>query len=256
MSRIRYIKPQFFDNYELSQLDPYARLLFISIWCQADREGRLKDEPERIRARALPYNKVNINKLLDLLSKGDDSWIVRYEVEGTRYIQVRHWKKHQHPHVKEPASTIPAPYSHHAKPEQAPDKSSSGPLGNGEWGMGNGQRVTECDGLFAEVFNAYPEHRRDDSYLTQTAWAAIMGPLHPEDRPGLHAKILDGLERAKVSEDWTRGDGQYVPNLRKFLEERQWTRTWRGPAKSAFQILAEKSAALIRQQEAEEAAGR
>lgn len=117
-------------------------------------------------------------------------------------------------------------------------------------------QASPCDDLFAEVFDAYPEHRRDDSYLTQTAWAAIMGPLHPDDRPGLHAKILDGLERAKGSDDWTRDGGRFVPKLQRFLEERQWTRSWPGPAKSAFQLLAERSAALIRQQEAEEAAGR
>lgn len=109
-----------------------------------------------------------------------------------------------------------------------------------------------CDDLFTEVFNAYPEHRRDVSYLTQTAWAAIMGPIHPDDRPGLHAKILDGLDRAKASDDWTRDGGRFVPKLQRFLEERQWTRSWPGPAKSAFQILAENTAAKIREMEAQE----
>ena len=81
--------------------------------------------------------------------------------------------------------------------------------------------------LFLELFDAYPEHRRDKSHLTQSAFVQIMAPLHDEDRPILHAKILDGIRRAKASDDWKRNNGQYVPRLQKFLEEMHWTREYR-----------------------------
>jgi len=39
----------------------------------------------------------------------DAKFIVRYEVKAARYIEIINFIKHQHPHVKESASTIPAP---------------------------------------------------------------------------------------------------------------------------------------------------
>jgi len=113
MARIRYIKPGFFTNDELAELKPLARLLFIGLWCVADKEGRLHDRPKRIKAQVLPFDAANVNGLLDGLQ--DRGFISRYEVDGERYIQVVNFDKHQRPHHKEEASKIP-PCSNHARP--------------------------------------------------------------------------------------------------------------------------------------------
>ena len=55
MARTRNIKPAFFDNDILGGLDPLTRLLFIGLWCIADREGRLEDRPLRIKKTLLGY---------------------------------------------------------------------------------------------------------------------------------------------------------------------------------------------------------
>lgn len=47
MARARNIKPAFFMNDELAEIDPLGRLLFIGLWTIADREGRLEDRPAR-----------------------------------------------------------------------------------------------------------------------------------------------------------------------------------------------------------------
>lgn len=39
MARARNIKPSFFKNEDLADLNPFDRLLFIGLWCLADREG-------------------------------------------------------------------------------------------------------------------------------------------------------------------------------------------------------------------------
>ena len=49
MSRARNIKPAFFKNELLAELDAFDRLLFIGLWCLADREGRTEDRPKRIK---------------------------------------------------------------------------------------------------------------------------------------------------------------------------------------------------------------
>lgn len=107
MARIRFIKPGFFDNEDLCELHPLARLLFAGLWTLADREGRLEDRPKRIKADVLPYDDaVDIDELLDALD--EYGFIVRYIAEGERYIEIVKFHKHQHPHRREAASTIPA----------------------------------------------------------------------------------------------------------------------------------------------------
>jgi len=107
MPRARNIKPGFFMNEDLAECDLAARLLFIGLWCLADREGRLEDRPKRIGAFVFPYEQYDIDNLLNQLA--ERGFIIRYEVDGKKYIQVVNFKKHQNPHVREAASEIPAP---------------------------------------------------------------------------------------------------------------------------------------------------
>lgn len=105
--RARNIKPGFFKNDNLAELDPLARLLFIGLWCMADREGRLEDRPKRIKAEILPYDSSSVEKLLEQLHTM--KFIVRYEdkEDGSRYISIPNFSKHQNPHKNEKASEIP-----------------------------------------------------------------------------------------------------------------------------------------------------
>ena len=105
--RARNIKPGFFKNEALGEIDPLARLLFIGLWCMADKEGRLEDRPKRIKAEILPYDSSNIEKLLEQLCTA--RFIVRYEdpKTGGRFIQIPNFVKHQNPHKNERPSEIP-----------------------------------------------------------------------------------------------------------------------------------------------------
>jgi hypothetical protein len=40
MARIRTIKPEFFTSEDIVSLTPLARLFYVSLWCEADREAR------------------------------------------------------------------------------------------------------------------------------------------------------------------------------------------------------------------------
>lgn len=105
MARARTIKPGFFKNDELAELNPYARLLFAGLWTIADREGRIEDRPKRIKAEILPYDDLDVNELLDELH--NHHFICRYEVDGKKYIWCIAFTHHQNPHKNEPESIIP-----------------------------------------------------------------------------------------------------------------------------------------------------
>jgi hypothetical protein len=106
MARSRNIKPALFKNEVLGVEDPILTILFISLWCLADKGGRLEDRPLRIKAETFPYREnIDINRYLTELSRL--GFIHRYEVNGLRIIQVLNFGKHQHPHKTEAESTLP-----------------------------------------------------------------------------------------------------------------------------------------------------
>lgn len=107
MARIRYLKPDFFTNEELGALSPYHRLAFAGLWPQADKAGRMKDRPIKLKLTILPYDEINFDKLLDDLHK--TGFITRYKVDGEAYIQVNTWEIHQRPHHYESESLYPPP---------------------------------------------------------------------------------------------------------------------------------------------------
>lgn len=125
MARSRNIKPGFFTNDVLGELPALTRLLFAGIWTLCDREGRLEDRPKKIKAEVLPYDACDPEAMLQDLEK--HGFILRYTVGEVKAIQVVAWDKHQNPHVKEAASTIPAPDKHGASTVQAPDEQSPKP---------------------------------------------------------------------------------------------------------------------------------
>lgn len=106
MARVRALNPGFFLDDELADLSPLHRILFAGLWCVADREGRLKDNPRRIKAEVLPYDDCDLSTMLDDLSTG--GFIHRYVVDGQSYIAIASWLKYQNPHHKEPISSIPS----------------------------------------------------------------------------------------------------------------------------------------------------
>lgn len=110
MARARNIKPGFFTNDSLAELDALTRLLFIGLWTIADRSGRLEDRPKRIKAEVMPYDDCEVDGMLSELARL--GFIRRYDAGGRAAIQIVTWDKHQNPHIKEAESTIPAPDSH------------------------------------------------------------------------------------------------------------------------------------------------
>lgn len=106
MARTRNIKPGFFKSEQLADCDPLARILFAGLWTQADREGILEDRPRRIKSECLPYDDCDVDELLEQLScRG---FIVRYGVDGAKYISIPTFGSHQNPHRDEKPRGFPA----------------------------------------------------------------------------------------------------------------------------------------------------
>ena len=189
MARSRNIKPGFFLNDELAECEPLARILFAGLWCIADREGRLEDRPKRIKAEVLPYDNCDADQLLNQLVKHE--FILRYEVDGSQYIQIINFKKHQNPHVKEAESIIPpppapesAPYKHHTSTVQEPEPHNSFP---------------------AESLNPHTEslnpHTESLNPHTDTIYTSVQSPDAPPEPQMAQETGEDDKEEPKHTED-------------------------------------------------------
>lgn len=207
MARSRNIKPGFFTNDVLGELPALTRLLFAGIWTICDREGRLEDRPKKIRAEVLPYDQCDADEMLQSLHEA--GFIKRYTAGGKSVIQVLAWAEHQNPHIKEAASTLPAPDQHHTStvlapvksspsPEQAglipssliPDSLNSDSVPDGTDGESVGQRAeSKYPVEFEAVWQAYPDRPGRSKADTHKAWKA-------RRKEGVAVEVLKaGVER-------------------------------------------------------------
>jgi len=107
MPRARNLKPGFFANEDLAECSVEARLCFAGLWTLADREGRLEDRPKRIKGELFRFDSIEVEPLLAELEA--HGFVVRYEIDGERFIQISMFKKHQTPHYSEKPSAIKPP---------------------------------------------------------------------------------------------------------------------------------------------------
>ena len=104
MARIRTIKPEFFTSEDIVSLSPIARLLYIALWCEADREGRLVWKPRTFKMRYLPADECDVEALCQELVA---SRLVKLYGDGLAHIPK--FGQHQHLNPREAASLLPDP---------------------------------------------------------------------------------------------------------------------------------------------------
>lgn len=107
MARIRTIKPEFFTSEDIVGLSTHARLLYIALWCEADREGRFSWKPKTFKMRYFPGDSANIDKLCDELRQA--GLVMVYIVNDQPYAFIPTFHAHQHINPREAKSQLPEP---------------------------------------------------------------------------------------------------------------------------------------------------
>ncbi|MGN0489365.1 MAG: hypothetical protein ACI4HO_08905 [Ruminococcus sp.] len=205
MARSRNIKPGFFDNDELGLLTPLTRLLFIGLWCIADREGRLEDRPRRIKKTLLGYDELTVEEADGMLQQlADHGFITRYTAEGTEYIQINKFSKHQNPHRAEKASEIPPPPGYNAEADKPQKKAEKKTLSSVEFQLDQ----------FEEFWSVYPNHKARAS--AEREWVKI----NPDKE--LTGQIIAAVTAAAKTESWLKDNGKYIPFAANYLKDRRW----------------------------------
>lgn len=114
--RIRTIKPEFFLHEGLHDLEAATqglpvRLVYIALWCVADREGRLAYRPRALKPQILPYDETGaFPQCIDLLVQ--HGYLVLYTgPAGEELAYIPTFGKHQSINARESESKLPPPPS-------------------------------------------------------------------------------------------------------------------------------------------------
>ncbi|WP_236233664.1 phage replication protein [Pseudomonas tohonis] len=236
MARARNIKPALFKNEILGVADPLFTLLFEGLWLLADREGRLEDRPMRIKAEVFPYREgLNVDQMLNWLQQS--GFIQRYEVSGSRYIQINSFTKHQNPHKNEPASEIPCVSDGCIASDKIgtdTDESGSAPADSLNLIPDSlnlipsspspapepveGEIVLEVQDskpdLFDQFWAEYPN--KTCKAKAKAKWEKL------EVNQALFDQIMAGLRLQRASTAWVKDNGQYIPHPTTWLNGERW----------------------------------
>lgn len=206
MARSRNIKPGFFTNEDLVELDFATRLLFAGLWTQADRDGRLEDRPKKLKMAIFPADNVDVDDMLSSLHGA--KLIVRYSVNGVQYIRIPSWSKHQNPHHTEKASEIP---------EESGSLTVKEPVDNGEVTV---SAVLIPDSLFIDsLSSASPEHPTKKRSAPKVE---LPTEFHPNDA-GIKAAEVAGFS---VSAELEKFRDHHQAHASKFSDWQAAWRTW------------------------------
>lgn len=225
MSRIRTIKPEFFTSEDIVDLPPLARIFYIGLWCEADREGRLVWKPRTLKMRYLPEDQCDIEELAQNLV--DAGLVVVYG--GGTYAHIPKFSQHQVIPHREAVSKLPAPSDElqgncSADAVQLPGKCSDITGGKGREGKGskpmseNSDEEVKKGGFdypaeFLEFWKAYP--RKDSKADCLKTWK--------RKKLGLHLPtILADIARRKGGDDWQKSGGQFIPMPATYLNQDRW----------------------------------
>jgi hypothetical protein len=165
--RIRSIKPEYFSHPEVTRCSIPARLLLISLFTQADDEGRLYDQPRKIAG--LAFGESDVIDAEDLLRElAGQGRIQRYAADDKRVIQVVNFKRHQRID-RANKSVIPGPRSFAASStndRRALDEPSllegKGREGIGKEGNGSHIATTSRSRQKDPIFEAFCEVTNND----------------------------------------------------------------------------------------------
>ncbi len=181
MARIRTIKPEFFTSEDIVSLPALTRLLYIAIWCEADKEGRLVWKPMTFKLRYFPADECDIKAMCDQIVEA--GLVVLY---GNGYAHIPAFKAHQHINPRETPSQLPepdAPVTRKARvgTRQARDSDAQG--GREGKGREGDTRDATPDGVSDSVWQDFQKLRKaKKAPITNTA---IDGIRKEADKAGI-----------------------------------------------------------------------
>lgn len=252
MSRIRTIKPEFVQSETVGALSRDARLLFIQLWTICDDSGRARAASRMLASLLYPYDDDAPKLLGKWLAELERAGCIRlYEVDGSKYLDIPNWLKHQRIDRPSP-SRLPAFDEASSKPREE-SRALDADLGpvprtctstlDHSCAVADATRTSakEISEEFWEFWKAYP--KRDGANPRRPAEKQFKAALKAGATP---EEIIAGA-RACAARDRDKIGTPYIPQAVKWLRDQRWRDYAAAPAaagppagkRSAAEILGE-----------------
>jgi len=211
--RIRTVKPEFWENEDLSSVSPEAVLLAVGLLNYSDDDGYFKAHPRLIQSAIFPLRECSVSIPSLILELSNIGYIEIMEgSDGKRYGRVCKFLMHQRINRPTPSKIKDLVDGAPVISEQS--VSNQGGLTAGmEWnGMerkGREER-SPLDG-FDQFWSAYPKKAAKKD--AKKAWGQIQ-----KDRPPLDT-LLEAIRRQSKGRQWQEG---IYPNAATWLRGERW----------------------------------
>lgn len=214
MARIRTIKPEFWTDGSIIECSTNARLLFVGTWNFADDFGNLDRSAKQIKAQVFPADSFDCEPLIQELI--DRRLLVEYSANGKIYLHIQSFAKHQK--VDRPgAPRCPAfddslIVQRTFADDSTNDRRALATEGKGREGKGK-NKPSEA---FDRFWKAWPKSTRKGGKADCVSrWA--------KDGLDLVAdQIVAHVETMKLSLDWRKESGAYIPAPLVYLNGKRW----------------------------------
>lgn len=200
MARIRTIKPEFFTSEDIVSLSPLARLFYVSLWCEADREGRFEWKPRTFKLRYLPADDCDVEQLGQELF--DAGLVVTYDVDGKTYAEIPTFAKHQIINNRESESQLPPRVNHASITRESGKEGRKGKEGND---------ASKDSSLFDSFWKAYPKKVGKD------AARKAFDKRKPDG--DLVSRMVSAIAKQLMTPQWQKDGGQFIPHPATWLNE-------------------------------------
>lgn len=220
MARIRTIKPEFPQSETIGSLSRDARLLFVQLWTIVDDAGRARAASRMLASLLYPYDddaKGLIDQWLDELET--QKVIRRYEVDGSRYLEIVNWLEHQKidrpspsrlPEYRETSST-PREHSREIDADLVPRTSTKDDLSRAV-------SPERANSHFEDFWKAYP--RRDGPNPRKDAERKFEALVKTGVEPSM---MIEAAKQLAVDEARRGNVGtRFIPQAVTWLNQQRW----------------------------------
>jgi len=190
-------------------MSPLARLFYVALWCEADREGRIEWKPGTFKMRYLPGDNCDVPTIAnELIERG---LIVLYLVEGKQYAEIPTFTEHQVINNRESESTHP-PRDKNASRTRVPRVKAEGKGREGKEGKGK-EPASAREDRFEDFWKAWPKsERKQDKAKCADKWKT-------QKLDQLADRILADIETKKRTQKW---QGGFIEAPEVYLNNKRW----------------------------------
>ena len=208
----RIIKESICFSDSIDRLSWFEEVLFYRILVNCDDYGRFDGRLAVLKSRLFGLKKKLSQTAIEkgLVKLETIGLIQRYSVEDKPYLAVTGWAEHQS--IRAKRSKFPAPDST-CKPVQADESiCPRNPIQSKSLSLYESQSKSEpAKAVFELFWEKYP--RRVGKTRAFEEFLKVNVSLET---------LLQAIEQQKLSEQWQREDGRYIPNPERWLKNRCW----------------------------------